>query len=438
MLILSSMKKKATHKHVMTRQITSVKGTHDILPDETPKWRYIESTIHTISAQYNYREVRTPVFEETQLFARGVGEYTDIVTKEMYTFQDKGENSLTLKPELTAPVVRSYIQHHYDQTYPLNKLYYITPLFRQERPQAGRQRQFHQYGIEVIGSEHPEADVEVIAFAMEVYNRLGLDNLELQLNSIGDSTCRPAYLDTFRNALEPHKTNLCNTCQDRFDSNTLRLFDCKNETCQHIIDEHAPKITDHLCEDCHTHFQTVTSLLDDLEIPYTLDHTLVRGLDYYTRTTFEFTSDLLGAQDALCGGGRYDLLVEQLGGNATPAVGFAAGIERLIIALESKHLFPDFSDALDLFIVLVGDSVRPRAYKILQRLRADGVSCDMDFLRRSVKAQFREANRQNAQYTLVLGENELDAGEATIKQMATGDEQLVPFRELADFFQKKL
>lgn len=426
----------------MSQHITSVKGAKDVLPEEAPKWRYIESTIHKLAAEYNYREVRTPVFEETQLFARGVGEYTDIVTKEMYTFLDKGETSLTLKPELTAPVVRSYIQHHYDQTYPLSKLYYITPLFRQERPQAGRQRQFHQYGIESIGSEHPETDVETIAFAMDVYTRLGLNSadnhLKLRLNSIGDANCRPQYLQQLRDELEPHRGDLCKTCQERFASNTLRLFDCKNESCQGILDEHAPKITDHLCDECDEHFSTVTHLLDELEIPYITDHTLVRGLDYYTRTTFEITSELLGAQDALCGGGRYDLLVEQLGGNPTPAVGFAAGIERLIMALEEEGLFPDFTDELDLFIVLVGDSVRTRAFKILQKLRAEGVHCDMDFLRRSVKAQFREANRQNASYTVVLGENELKAGEATIKNMATGDEQLAPFTELADFFQKKL
>jgi len=426
----------------MSRQITSVKGTKDILPEESPKWRYIESIIHELAAEYNYREVRTPVFEETQLFARGVGEYTDIVTKEMYTFLDKGETSLTLKPELTAPVVRSYIQHHYDQTYPLSKLYYLTPLFRQERPQAGRQRQFHQYGIESIGSEHPETDVETIAFAMDVYTRLGLhseeNHLELRLNSIGDSNCRFQYLQQLQGDLAAHRDNLCKTCQDRYESNTLRLFDCKNESCQAILEEYAPKITDHLCEECDQHFSTVTRLLDELAIPYILDHTLVRGLDYYTRTTFEITSGLLGAQDALCGGGRYDLLVEQLGGNATPAVGFAAGIERLILALEAEDLFPDFTDELDLFIVLVGDSVRPKAFKILQNLRSEGVRCDMDFLRRSVKAQFREANRQNASYTVVLGENELEAGEATIKNMATGDEQLVPFTDLAKFFRKKL
>ncbi|MCF7804111.1 MAG: histidine--tRNA ligase [Candidatus Marinimicrobia bacterium] len=426
----------------MSQHITSVKGTNDILPEESPKWRYIENTIHKISEEYNYREVRTPVFEETQLFARGVGEYTDIVTKEMYTFLDKGENSLTLKPELTAPIIRSYIQHHYDQTYPLSKIYYLTPLFRQERPQAGRQRQFHQYGIEAIGSEYPETDVEVIAFAMDVYRRLGLTaeagHLELRLNSIGDSACRPDYLEALRTELEPHRSDLCKTCQERFESNTLRLFDCKNESCQGILDAHAPKITDHLCDECHEHFGTVTELLDELEIPYMLDHKLVRGLDYYTRTTFEITSDLLGAQDALCGGGRYDKLVEELGGNSTPAVGFAAGIERLIMALESEGLFPDFTDSIDLFIVLVGDSVRNRAYKILQRLREQGVHCDMDFLRRSVKAQFREANRQNADYTIVLGENELEAGEATIKNMDTGEEQMVSFDGLGGFFKRNL
>lgn len=424
----------------MTDPIHSVKGTYDITPDEAPKWRFIEETIHEIAATFNYREIRTPIFEETRLFARGVGEYTDIVTKEMYTFKDKGKTSLTLKPELTAPVVRSYIENHYEQTYPLTKLYYLTPLFRQERPQAGRQRQFHQFGIEAIGSEYPETDVEAIAFAAEVYRQFGLDVdnkdvFTIRLNSIGDENCRPQYLAELRSALEPHRQNLCPTCQKRFGDNTLRLFDCKNDSCQAILDEYAPRITDHLCDECATHFETVTSQLSAINVPFTLDHKLVRGLDYYTRTTFEITSNLLGAQDALCGGGRYDLLVEQLGGRPTPAVGFAAGIERLILVLESQDLFPNFRETLDLFIVVVEDSVRKEAYKILQQLRRARVSCDMDLLRRSVKAQFREANRQNAQYTIVLGGNEIDAGEATVKQMKSGEETTVPFDNLVEFFQ---
>lgn len=421
--------------------IRSVKGTSDILPDESPKWRYIEAIIYHIAEIYNYREIRTPVFEETSVFARGVGEYTDIVTKEMYTFRDQGGTSLTLTPELTASVVRSFIQHHFDQTYPLNKLYYITPLFRQERPQAGRQRQFHQYGIELIGSEHPEADVESIAFAMHIYDQLGLKNREntddshltLRMNSIGDSACRPQYLEELRSALRPHLKDLCNRCQERFHQNTLRLFDCKNESCQQIVSQYAPKITEHLCPECEQHFQSVLSQLDALNIPYQIDSTLVRGLDYYTRTTYEITSDLLGAQDALCGGGRYDLLVEQLGGTPTPAVGFAAGIERLMIALETLELFPDFTDTLDLFIVVVGDAIRPHAYQMLQNLREHDIVCDLDFLRRSVKAQFREADRQNAHYTIVLGENEIESREATVKHMASGEETPVPFDTVVDF-----
>lgn len=430
----------------MTEQISTVKGTRDTTPDESPRWRYIESTVHEHAARYNYRELRTPVFEETRLFARGVGEYTDIVTKEMYTFTDQGENSLTLKPELTAPVIRSYIQHHYEQTSPLTKLYYLTPLFRQERPQAGRLRQFHQYGIELIGSEHPEADVETIAFAMQLYHRFGIQQLashgdgealQLYINSIGDRNCRPDYLRQLKEALQPHRQDLCNSCQERFETNPLRLFDCKNESCQAIYDEHAPLLIDHLCEECESHFNEVRSQLEALDIPYVLDPKLVRGLDYYTRTTFEITSGLLGSQDALCGGGRYDLLVEQLGGDPTPAVGFAAGIERLIMVLEQEDLFPDLTESLDLFIVVIGEKVRPRAFTMLQNLRAGGVSCDMDFLRRSVKAQFREANRQNARYTIVLGEQELDAGEATVKEMKSGEEKMVGFDTLVEFFTEK-
>ncbi len=425
----------------------NVKGTSDILPEETPKWKYIESEIHRLAATYNYREVRTPMFEETQVFTRGVGADTDIVSKEMYTFTDQGNTSLTLKPELTAPVVRSYIQHHYEQIIPVNKLYYITPLFRQERPQAGRQRQFHQFGIEIIGSEFPEADAEAIAFAMHIYKQLGLTNpdgvqaeslLQLRISSIGDENCRPSYIANLRESLFPFKKDFCNTCQQRLESNPLRIFDCKRDSCQAILDSEAPMILEFLCNSCKKHFESVISLLDTLGISYRVDPKLVRGLDYYTRTTFEITSDLLGAQNAICGGGRYDHLVQELGGPQTPAVGFAAGIERLIMVMEQMDLFPNLSETLDLYIVVVGDELIPKAFGLLQDLRQEGIRCDMDMLHRSVKAQFREANRQNSRFTIVLGENEFKIRKATVKTMASGEEKPVAFKDLVEFIQERL
>ena len=315
----------------------TIKGTHDLLPDELIIWREVEDFIHTIMQQNGYGEIRTPAFENTELFIRGIGTDTDIVTKEMYSWTDQGGNTLTLKPELTAPVARAYLQHQLGNQNPIHRLYYIDALFRRERPQKGRQRQFHQFGAEAIGSPNPEQDAEIIALAYNIYKKFNIQDISVRLNSIGNAEIRPLYLVNLRSSVKKIETKLCSTCQTRIEKNALRLFDCKNPLCQELLDEHAPFIFDSISDDDQNHFEMVTRILKEMEIPYFHDKKLVRGLDYYSHTTFEISSSSLGAQDALCGGGRYNGLIEQLGGKPTPAVGFAAGIERLILALDKQN-----------------------------------------------------------------------------------------------------
>jgi histidyl-tRNA synthetase len=399
------------------QKLRTIKGTHDILPWDINKWQKIESVLREVFASYACKEVRTPVFEHTALFARGVGEFSDIVSKEMYTFQDKGGDNLTLRPELTASVARSYIQHNYQQESSLHKLWYLGPLFRQERPQAGRQRQFHQYGIELIGSPHPEADAEVIDIAYSVYKKLGLKNLELHINSIGSIEARKIYMDVLRDALESHKDGLCETCQTRYDGNILRLFDCKNSACQDIMKEHAPSILDHLSEEDKLHFEQVKRLLDAAGINYIINPALVRGLDYYTRTTFEIKGTALGAQDALCGGGRYDNLISDLDGPDTPAVGFAAGMERLVIAMEAENLFEQDQSSVDLYIAPMDITCLEGITPYVHALREKGYRVHLELLRRSVKAMMRDANRQNAKWVAVVGEQELENSQLRLKKM---------------------
>ena len=317
-------------------RIQNIKGTHDLLPGDTVKWQFVEKKIHKFLHLHGYAEIRTPAFEASDLFIRGIGDGTDVVSKEMYRWTDLGGNDLTLKPELTAPVVRAFIQHQLGRTSAVNRLYYLDSLFRRERPQKGRQRQFNQFGVEAFGSPHPEMDAEVISIAYNFYKEFSINDLSLNINSIGSPDIRKPYLDTLKSALSSFTDKLCKTCNYRLDKNALRIFDCKNTSCQKILDDHAPFISDFLAEDDRDQFYSVLSLLDNLGIPYTHDKKLVRGLDYYTHTTFEITSSALGSQDALCGGGRYNKLVEQLGGGPVPAIGFAAGMERLLIALKTS------------------------------------------------------------------------------------------------------
>tara|TARA_B100001029_G_C15063775_1_gene461308 strand:+ start:9199 stop:10263 length:1065 start_codon:yes stop_codon:yes gene_type:complete len=351
----------------------------------------------------------------------------------MYSWIDQGNNNLTLKPELTAPVVRSFIQHNLGRIQPINRLYYIDALFRRERPQKGRQRQFHQFGIEAFGSEHPEMDVEIISIAYNIYKSLGIEDLVVKINSIGSPEVRPKYIKELRNQLNLFLKNLCKTCNHRINKNALRVFDCKNQNCQMILDEYAPKITQFLSNEDQDHFKMVLKLLDKLEIPYFLEKKLVRGLDYYTRTTFEITSSQLGSQDALCGGGRYDMLVEQLGGESTPAVGFAAGMERLLIVLENS--LKELKNTIDIYIVILGEQALFFSLNIAKELREKlKLSVVTEPARRGIKAQMKEANRQNAQYSIIIGENEIKNGIVSIKNMNKGDQVKVKISNIIQHF----
>lgn len=408
--------------------IRSIKGTHDILPSQSHRWQMLEAAIHNTMDTYGYSEIRTPAFERTELFSRGVGEETDIVSKEMYSWTDQGGENLTLKPELTAPVVRSFIQHNLGGHSPINKLYYIDALFRRERPQKGRYRQFHQFGIEAFGSEHPEIDAEVIALAMSVFNDIGLTGLTLKLNSIGSPECRSDYRNALRDFLKPHFNDLSETSQKRFENNPMRILDTKIPHEIEILKE-APNISDSLTTEDKAHFEEVCSLLDAMGIQYLIESNLVRGLDYYTRTTFEITSTKLGAQDAICGGGRYDGLVETLGGKPTPGIGFAAGMERILLALGDDDLS---GKTTQVYIVGLGDGVRPTVAKLAQDLRQNNVRTNFDPLRRSMKAQMREANKCGATIAIIIGDKELVAGRAEVKDLSSGVQEKIDIKSLVD------
>ena len=408
--------------------IRSIKGTHDILPSQSHRWQMLEAAIHNTMDTYGYSEIRTPAFERTELFSRGVGEETDIVSKEMYSWTDQRGENLTLKPELTAPVVRSFIQHNLGGHSPINKLYYIDALFRRERPQKGRYRQFHQFGIEAFGSEHPEIDAEVIALAMSLFNDIGLTGLTLKLNSIGSPKCRSDYRNALREFLKPHFNDLSETSQKRFENNPMRILDTKIPHEIEILKE-APNISDSLTTEDKAHFEEVCSLLDAMGIQYLIESNLVRGLDYYTRTTFEITSTKLGAQDAICGGGRYDGLVEILGGKPTPGIGFAAGMERILLALGDDDLS---GKTTQVYIVGLGDGVRPTVAKLAQDLRQNNVRTNFDPLRRSMKAQMREANKCGATIAIIIGDKELVAGRAEVKDLSSGVQEKIDIKSLVD------
>lgn len=401
---------------------TAPRGTTDILPADARRWSVLERALRDVCDLYGYGEIRTPIFEHTELFARGIGSGTDIVEKEMYTFEDRGERSLTLRPEGTAGAVRAYLERRLDAEAQPVKLYYSGPMFRYERPQAGRTRQFHQLGVECIGSADPAADVEVIAVLVALFRRLGLTEYEIQLNSIGCPDCRPAYVQKLKQALEPVRDSLCKSCQDRFERNTLRLLDCKRESCRELTKD-VPLILDSLCGPCEDHFQQVRGYLDEVGIEYTINQRLVRGLDYYTRTVFEFVSPELGAQDALGGGGRYDVLVETLGGPPTPAVGFAAGMERILLAasLEDEAA----AAPVDTYVVTLGDEGRRAGVVLAERLRAEGFRTELDYMGRSLRAQMRQANRVGAKKVLIIGDDEAAAGTVQLRDMQSGEERTV-------------
>ena len=408
--------------------IQSIKGTKDILPDQSHGWQALKVIIRSTMNNYGYKEIRTPAFERTELFSRGVGEETDIVSKEMYSWTDQGGEKLTLKPDLTAPVVRAFIQHNLREQSPINKLYYIDTLFRRERPQKGRYRQFHQFGIEAFGSENPEIDAEVIAVALAVFNTLGLEGLTLKLNSIGSPECRTLYRQAIRSYLKPYLNDLSEISQRRFDKNPLRILDTKIPHEIEILND-IPNVSDSWTPEDKAHFEELKSLLDAMDIQYSLAPRLVRGLDYYTRTTFEITSSALGAQDALCGGGRYDGLVKTLGGKATPGIGFAAGMERILLAMGD---FDSNVKNTQLYIVGLGDTVRPVVIKLAEDLRQNKIRTNFDPLRRSLKAQMREANKAGASYAILIGDQELESGEAKLKDLNTGDQENIALDKLVN------
>ncbi len=399
----------------------SVRGMRDILPEETPAWNAVEARIREIARAFNYREIRPPVVEHTELFSRGIGEATDVVNKEMYTFPDKKGRSLTLRPEATASVVRAYVEHGLFNSEPFQKLYYIGPMFRYEKPQKGRSRQFHQYGVEAIGALDPGLDVEVIDLAWTLMESLGLKGLSLRLNSIGCPEDRVRYREALREYFAPRIGEMCPDCQRRYEENPLRILDCKNEICQPHI-QGAPGSVDYLCDECRGHFEKVKGYLDQLGLSYRIDPKLVRGLDYYTRTVFELVYEDLGAQDALLGGGRYDGLVKQLGGPPTPGVGFAGGMERLILVLRARGLLPESDTGVDLFLVTLVDTARRSAVELAHALRRDGIAVDLDYRGRALRKQMKYADQINARYVLVIGEEEVKTSMARLKEMATGDE----------------
>lgn len=408
---------------------TALLGTKDLLPEDASRWRYLENKIRKILSLYNYKEIRTPIFEQTELFKRSIGQDTDIVQKEMYTFLDQGRRSLTLRPEGTASIVRAYLQHSLGEKFPVVKLFYFGPMFRQERPQKGRLREFNQYGAEAVGSLDPLVDAELIELAVRINQDLGLEGVKLHLNSIGCKDCRKYHRDAFNKFVKNKIEKFCQDCQLRLLRNPLRIFDCKDDKCVEALRD-APVILDYLDDDCKKHFQKVRSYLDKMGIEYILNGRLVRGLDYYTRTTFEIKSDFLGAQDTLIGGGRYDLLVSELGGKETPAIGFAAGMERLFLVMELQKKFPVEDQSLDLFIAPLGEEAKLKSLELLKDLRAKGLRCDIDFLSRSLKAQMKEADRQKAKKVLIIGENELKKGIVVLRDMKSSGQKEIAFEKL--------
>lgn len=400
--------------------IKAPKGTKDILPSEVYKWQYVEKKISELCNNFGYKEIRLPVFEHTELFQRGVGDTTDIVQKEMYTFLDKGERSITLRPEGTAGVVRSYIENGMASLAMPVKLYYNITAYRYENVQKGRYREFHQFGVECFGSQGPLVDVEIMSMLSMFFDRLGIKDVELNINSIGCPKCRGEYNKKLLEYFKPNLEKLCGTCKNRYERNPLRIIDCKEETCK-MFTKDAPALADNLCEDCKVHFEGLKEGLENLGIKYNIDKNIVRGLDYYTKTVFEFISKNIGAQGTVCGGGRYDGLIEECGGTKTPGIGFAIGIERLLMVMESQGIEIPKADAIDVYIATIGENAQKYAQKLVNKIRQEGFSAETDLMGRSVKAQMKYADKLGAVYSLVLGDNEVDSNKAVLKNMLTGE-----------------
>lgn len=399
--------------------IIKPKGTNDVLPSESYRWHYVESILRKAAADYGYQEIRFPTFEYTELFVRGVGDTTDVVQKEMFTFSDRGGRSVTLRPEGTASVIRSYLENSlYGAGLPV-KVYYYVPNFRGEQPQAGRYREFHQFGVEYLGSPCSSSDAEVIGIYADILNRLGIKNIKLFINSIGCPKCRPVFHAALKEYFASQSDKLCPTCLERMEKNPLRILDCKNPACGEVAAK-APTGLSYLCDDCRDHFEETKSLLEAMGIEYEVDPRIVRGLDYYTRTVFEFVSSDLGAQSTVCGGGRYDGLIETLGGQPTPGLGFASGIERILLVMDAQGIEIPKPDSCRIFIASLGCNAEKQVQKLVYELRKAGVSAERDTTGRGLKAQMKYADRLGAAFSMVIGDNELTAGKANIKDMATG------------------
>lgn len=415
-------------------QIQAPKGTRDVLPSESYKWQYIEEEIRKLCRSYGVHELRTPVIEHTELFSRGVGDTTDIVQKEMYTFKDKGDRSITLKPEGTAGMARAFLENRlFNEAMP-QKMYYLnSPVFRYEKPQAGRLREHHQFGVEFFGSSSFETDAEVIILALTLLKRLGIGELSLRINSIGDSNCRKDYNKALYDYLKNNIDDMCATCKSRLERNPMRILDCKEERCKEIC-KGAPRTLDYLCDSCKAHFEGLKRCLDIAGVDYVVDPDIVRGLDYYTGTVFEIVSNRIGAQGTVCGGGRYNDLIQQLGGQPTPAVGFGLGLERLLLVMENNHAFIPQPAPVKVYFAAMGSEARLVAFNIVRQLRDHEIYAEFDHMDRSMKAQFKYANKLGAEYTAVIGEDELNQGIAKVKSMKDGIETSISLSEIVEYF----
>ena len=416
-------------------EFTTIKGFKDILPAEVHRWQHLEQTARDVFHTFGFREIKPPLLERTELFSRSIGEETDIVSKEMYSLTDSKGRSLTLRPEATASVVRAYIQHRLYQQRPVQKLFTIGPMFRHERPQKGRFRQFHQINAELFGDPGPKSDADLIIMAMHLFEKMGLPSLSLQLNSLGCASCRVQFKEALKGYLEDKRDSLCEDCRRRSETNPLRVFDCKVESCKQVV-SHAPSILDFICNDCRSHFRALQDYLTDLDIPYQLNARLVRGLDYYSRTTFEIQTDRLGAQNAVAGGGRYDGLVRQLGGPDHTGIGFAVGVERLITLLEEEGESPP--ETLDLFIVALGEDAENRAFSWVTALRKRGFSVEAEYGPMGLKAQMKRADRLGAKKALIVGEKELAEGKAILRDMDTKAQQEIEIPSIEQYLEKLL
>ena len=415
-------------------EIKAIRGFNDVLPDEIGKWQFVEKTAREVFEGFGFSEIRIPVLEKTELFSRGIGEATDIVEKEMYTFTDRGGSSLTLRPEATASMARAYLEHQLYTFDPVAKLYCIGPMFRYERPQKGRYRQFYQIDAEVFGVENPMVDAEVIVMLIHFLKRVGLEKLELQINSLGCQACRPRYREELKEFLKRKSFQLCEDCQRRLQTNPLRIFDCKVETCQEAI-ANAPKVTDFICPECQRHFNQVKKYLEMVELPYILNPRMVRGLDYYTRTAFEVVSYQLGSQNAVTGGGRYDNLFQEIGDLDVPGIGFAIGMERLVSLLPKDK---EFFQCPHLFVAALGEETIKEAYRIINQLHLQGIRVELDYEGKSLKSQMRRADKLKAEYVLILGEDEMKRGKAALRNMGSKVQEEIALKDIVNTLKEKI